>query len=280
VQLWFSEDQTRHIRISVRIKAVLHRETTPYQEVMILDTVELGRMLVLDDIIQVTEHDEFCYHEMMSHVPAFTHPRPRRALVVGGGDGGCVRELLKHPTIEQVDLCEIDEAVVRACRQYLPEVAAGLDDPRCRILIQDGIAYVKDCRDHYDVVVVDSTDPIGPAVGLFDEAFYRAAARALTADGVFVAQTESPFFFQDILLRARRNAEASFAHAALYWGVVPTYPGGFWTYTMGSKTVDPARPDPEALARRAAAVKTRYWSPEVHRQAFVLPPFVRDLVAR
>lgn len=275
VQVWFTEDQTANLRISVRVRQVLHCERSPFQEVMVLDTVEFGRMLVLDDVIQTSQRDEFAYHEMMAHVPLFAHPDPRRVLVIGGGDGGVLREVLRHPTVEEAHLAEIDRRVVEVARRYLPELNA-FDDPRARVFFADGIRHVEERPDTYDVIIVDSTDPVGPAVALFGTDFHRAVFRALRPGGIFVQQSESPFFNRDLIRRVQASLRTVFPVTALYWGVVPTYPGGLWTYSVATRGPDPRAP--RAGAWEALRLATRYYTPEVHRAAFVLPPFVADLL--
>ncbi|MBX6377882.1 MAG: polyamine aminopropyltransferase [Clostridia bacterium] len=274
MELWFTEDQTDHLRLSVRVREVLHRARSPYQAVAVYETEAFGRLLALDDVIMTTERDEFVYHELMAHVPLVTHPRPQRVCIVGGGDGGVLREVLKHPGVT-ADLVEIDAKVVEVSRRFLPSIATRFDDPRARVLYEDGIVHMARCEAAYDVVIVDSTDPVGPAVGLFGEDFYRSVYRALRDDGCFVAQTESPFFNQDLIRRVQATLRAIFPVVRLYWGVVPTYPGGFWTFSFASKGPDPLT----APLERAARLGTRWYSAAVHRAAFVLPPFVEALVA-
>lgn len=279
MEVWFTEDQTPDMRLSVRVRRVLHRERTPFQEILVLDTVPLGRVLVLDDVIQTTEFEEFTYHEMMAHVPLFAHPDPQRVLVVGGGDGGVIREVLRHPTVREAHLAEIDERVIAAARQYLPSISAALDDPRCRIVVTDGIRHVAEHEDAYDVIIVDSTDPVGPAVGLFSEDFYRSVHRALREDGIFVAQTESPFYNRDLLRGIQEALGRVFPRSGLYLAVVPGYPGGMWSISYGSKGPDPRRVPPGRWEQRGGpAFGTRYYTPAVHEAAFVLPPFVAELL--
>jgi spermidine synthase len=276
MQLWFSELQTPHMKISCRVKEVLHREKSPYQEIAVLDTYQFGRMLTLDDVIQTSERDEFVYHEMLVHLPLLTHRDPRRVLVIGGGDGGSVREVLKHPSVEQVVLAEIDERVVEVARCFLPTISCALHDPRVRLQIGDGIRHVQENPNTYDVILVDSTDPVGPAVGLFSADFYRSVHAALRPGGVFAAQTESPFFNQDLIKRVYQDVSAIFTAAGLYLAVVPTYPGGMWSFTIGAK--DGAL---HGWSReRAAGLPTRYYSPELHEEAFTLPGFVKELLEK
>lgn len=276
MRLRFAEPQVEGLELSCEVRAVLHSETTPYQQLAVLDTVTYGRMLVLNGAIQTTIVDEFTYHELIAHVPLCAHPDPQRLLIIGGGDGGAVREALKHPSVQRVDLVEIDGRVVEASRRFLPELAAGLDDPRVNVLVADGIAHVQGHQGAYDVIIVDSTDPVGPAIGLFSPEFYAAVRRALTAEGILVAQTESPFFNRSLIARAYGAVSSIFPRSGLYWGVVPTYPSGMWTFTAGSLAHDPSRPQ----AGRAASLKgkTKYYTEAVHQAAFALPPFVRELL--
>lgn len=276
IGLWFTEQQTKDMRISVRVKQILHREETPFQSLAVLDTDQFGRMLVLDNIIQTNIADEFVYHEMITHVALNTHAAPKRVLVIGGGDGGAVREIIKHQSVEKAVHCEIDGAVIEASRRFLPEISCALDDPRVEIIVDDGIKHVKENRDTYDVIMVDSTDPIGPAVGLFSAAFYRDIFASLKDDGIFVAQTESPFFNRDFIPGLYQDIAGIFPVTRLYLAVVPTYPGGLWTFTMGSKKHDPLKVD----ISKIPPLDTRYYSPAVHQACFVLPPFVKELLER
>lgn len=279
MDLWFSEDQTDHMRISLRVKELLLHRRSQYQEILVVDTFEFGRLLALDDIIQTNERTEFVYHEMLAHVPMFAHPNPRRVLIVGGGDGGVLREVLKHPVVEEAVLAEIDEEVIEAARRFLPSISSGFDDPRARLAIGDGIKYVAEHPDTYDVIIVDSTDPINHAEGLFSQSFYATAHRALREGGIFVAQTESPFYTADLVRRVQRSLRNVFPYSTLYWAVVPEYPGGFWTMSMGTKGIDPTKVPADRYAERGFdGFATQYYTPAIHQAAFVHPPFVADLM--
>lgn len=269
VELWFTERQTPDLAISLRVMRTLCRETTPYQELLVAETSAFGRLLSLGGTVQLTERDEFFYHEMLAHVPLAAHPAPKRVLVIGGGDGGTVREVLRHDGIEHVDLVEIDEAVVRAGRTYFPGVSSGLDDPRVAVHHADGIAFVADAAaGSYDVVLVDSTDPVGPAVGLFRSPFYADVARTLGAGGIVCAQSESPLLHGELIASLAAEMRQAFAHAALYLCPVPTYPSGQWSFLAASQATDPSEPRPDV-----ALQGTRYYTPAVHRAAFTLPPY-------
>jgi len=273
-ELWFTERQTPDLALSLRITRTLHTEVTPYQELMVAETASWGRALFLGGTIQLTERDEFCYHEMLVHVPMSAHPSPRRVLVIGGGDGGTVREVLRHPAVEQVDLVEIDEAVVEAGRRFFPTVSSGLDDPRVTVHVRDGIEFAAQAPEAgYDVVLVDSTDPVGPAVGLFQRPFYAAVRRAVGPGGILVAQAESPLLHAGLIAATAREMRGAFGRVSLYLGPVPTYPSGWWSYLAASDAVDVSRPRPDG-----APAGTRYYSAPVHEAAFALPPVVGALM--
>ena len=275
LELWFTEEQTQDVSLSLRLRGTVHQEKTEFQDLAVFDSVAYGRVLVLDGAIQTTTVDEFVYHEMITHVPLQAHPAPRRVAVVGGGDGGAVREILKDPAVEKVTLIEIDPAVTRVARQFLPSIAGALDDPRVEIRFEDGIRHMQEARAAYDVVIVDSTDPVGPASGLFQVPFYASVAAALRDGGILVAQTESPFLEAELLRSAYRAMRQVFPVVKVYLASVPTYPSGLWSFTLGAKTPDA---DPACPHRRPLSGPTKYYHAELHRSAFVLPRFVSELL--
>lgn len=272
--LWFTEMQTNDMALSCRVKKTLHEETTPFQHLAVIDTEQFGRMLVLDNVIQTTVKDEFVYHEMITHVALNTHAAPKKVLIIGGGDGGAVREIVKHQSVEKVVHCEIDGAVIEASKKYLPEISCALDHPKVEIVVDDGIKHVRENKKNYDIIIVDSTDPVGPAEGLFSAAFYRDIFESLNEDGIFVAQTESPFFNRDLIPRLFKDISGIFPVTRLFLANVPTYPGGLWTFTMGSKKYDPLDVD----VTKIPEMDTKYYSAAIHRTCFVLPPFVKELL--
>lgn len=273
MELWVSELQTDDLKISLRVRRTLHDEQSSYQRITVLDTVPYGTLLLLDGHIQTTEQDEFVYHEMLAHVPLHTHPDPKRVVVVGGGDGGTVREVLKHPGVEKVVLAEIDGRVIEASRRFLPSISSGLDDPRVEIRIGDGIEHIREHPGTYDVVLVDSTDPIKAAEGLYSAEFYALCHRALREGGVLAVQSQSPFNERPLVRQVIQGMRASFPLVRLYWAVVPTYPAGFWSFTLGSKGPDPLQPRPVD-----PGLGGRYYTADIHRAAFVLPPFMQELL--
>ncbi len=274
MELWYTEKQTKDLGITCKIKETLHVEKSEFQHIALIDTNQYGRMLVLDGTVQTTIQDEFVYHEMISHVPLFTHPNPRKVAVIGGGDGGSIREILKHKSVEKACLVEIDKKVVEVSKRYLPEISVALDDSRAQVCIEDGIEFVKNHKNEFDVIMVDSTDPVGPAVGLFVKGFYQSIHDALKEDGVFVAQTESPFLNGELITSVYKDVQEVFPIARLYLCCVPTYPSGMWTFTLGSKKFDPLKVEENNIEE----LDFKYYSKEIHKAAFALPPFVKKLV--
>lgn len=276
---WFTEAYEDKTAFSVRYETKLVDVVSPYQRVELFETEAVGRVLVLNGCFMVTEKDAFIYHEMLVHPVMHVASDPRSALVIGGGDGGAVTELVKYPALRHIVLCEIDEAVVNACREHMPDISRGLDDPRVEIAYQDGAAYIAERPETFDVVLVDSTDPVGPARALYEEGFYQAVRRALKIGGAAVFQTESPIFMEDVFSEAYAKLKGVFGPSGTrpYLATIPSYPGGLWSFTMCS-------PDRDAIrdAARELLVSTdthlRYYSPDIHQAAMVLPPFVRGAV--
>lgn len=276
MDMWLKEMQLEDAGLATtyKVKETLVRKQTQFQDLAIVDTEALGRMLVLDGIVQTTIKDEFVYHEMISHIPLFTHPNPKKVLVVGGGDGGAIREILKHKSVEKAVLCEIDGDVVEECKKYLPEISHALDDSRCEVFIGDGIKYVKERKNEFDVIIVDSTDPFSIAEGLFGGNFYKDIYNSLTEDGIFIAQTETPFYLPDTVRKVFSDAKAIFPVTKLFMAGIPTYPGGYWSFTVGSKKYDPSQVDTSKIN----ITDTKYYTPELHNACFVLPKYVQNVI--
>jgi len=273
-ELWFTEKQTPNLALSTKIKRIYVQEKTEIQELAMVETEAFGNMLILDGVIMTTERDEFVYHEMMAHPALVTHPNPERVLVVGGGDGGVIREILKHPKVKKVTLVDIDGKVIEYSKQYLPTIACKLDDPRVEVLVKDGFLHIHESKNLYDVILADTTDPIGQAARLFPRGFYHGIHEALREDGLFVAQTEDPWFNAELIARIHRDVRDAFPIVRHFWANVPTYPTGMWTFTMGSKKYDPLEVDISTIPD----LDTKYYTPQIHRAAFVLPKFVADIV--
>ncbi len=273
MELWYTEHHTANVGLSLRIKKTIFSAKSQYQDVTVLDTVEFGRMLLLDGLVMTTERDEFMYHELIVHPALFTHASPRKVLIIGGGDGGTVREVTSHTAVSDVVLCEIDPMVVDVSRQYLPSISCKLDDPRVSIVFTDGIEFVSQHRSEFDLIIVDSTDPIGPAKGLFELEFYRSCIDCLKEDGILVCQSESPIYHLDIIADMHQLLHKSgFPIVRFYYGIVPTYPGGMWSWVIASKKYDPLS-DVDLDEIKKSNIKTRYYNSRVHNSIFNLPEF-------
>lgn len=269
-KLWLTEDEREDLKISYRIKEVLFEGTSAFQHVMILDAYDFGPMLVLDGVVQTTSKDGFIYNEMISHVPLSLHPNPREVLIIGGGDCGVAREAAKYGQIERIDMVEIDELVVRASKQLMPAVSGNLSDPRVHFHYADGVKFARETQRQYDVIIVDSSDPVGPAEQLFELSFYQSLYNALRPDGIMVSQTQSPIFHADVMKQCYSRIGQLFSNRRLYTAVVPTYPGGLWSFTLGSK--QPLR-EPERVVFDKEAL---YINQDVLARCFQLPTFLLE----
>ena len=255
---------------------LLHAEDSPFQHIDVYEHPTFGRTLVLDGAVQTSERDEFLYHEMLVHVPLLAHAAPERVLVIGGGDGGTLRRVLEHPTVTDAVMVEIDERVTAVSREYMPSIGGEIwDDPRARVLFEDGNAYIHADGAPFDAIVVDSSDPVGPGIVLFETPFYARCLERLRPGGVFVAQVGSPIYFQDEMRMAYRNARAAFPDVRLYLGHVTTYPGVVWGFMLCG---DQLEIDAATAAARAEERKldVRAWTPDVQAGAFALPGFVLE----
>lgn len=275
MELWYTEKQTENHGITSKISETIHTEQSEFQKVDLIMTEQWGKMLVLDGMVMTTDKDEFVYHEMITHLAMNTHPNPKRVLVVGGGDGGAIREILKYPSVETAVLAEIDGRVIEVSKQYLPDIAGKLDDPRVDVQVVDGIQYIADNKNSFDVIMVDSTEPVGPAVGLFAHGFYVGISEALKEDGMMVAQTESPFFNADLIKRVFKDISSIFPITRYYTGHIPTYPSGMWSWTIGSKKYDPLEVNEADLIEPEG---TKYYHKAMHKTVFTVPKFVQELL--
>lgn len=278
MELWFSELHTKDVKMSIRVDKQLHSEQSEFQRIDVFESREFGRFLTLDGIMMLTEKDEFIYHEMITHVPMASNPDIKNVLVIGAGDGGTVRELTRYGTIENIDMVEIDKRVVEVCKEYLPQTACKLDDPRVHIFYDDGLRFVRLCENRYDLIIVDSTDPFGPGEGLFTSEFYGNCFNALTTDGILVNQHESPYYDDDAkaMQRAHRRINEFFDVCRVYQAHIPTYPSGHWLFGFASKTVDPLSAEVERW--NSLGLKTRYYNTELHKGCFAIPNYVKELL--
>ena len=272
--VWFSELHRRRAGLTIKIKQLLYTGKSPYQRIDVLDTYEFGRMLVLYGSIMVTEKDEFVYHEMLAHVPLFAHPRPKRVLIIGGGDGGTLREVMRHKQV-RATMVEIDEAVVQTSQKFLPTIGTAFKNPRAQVLFEDGERWLARCKEKFDVILVDASDPVGPAEVLFQKPFHRQVARCLAPGGIFVTQSESPFFHQKTVAGIQRNLGEIFKIVRPYTAAIPTYPSGFWSFTLCSDSTDPVARFKESRVK-AAGLKLKYYNAGIHRACFALPSFMLE----
>jgi len=283
---WIAETlfESLGVRTSFAVERVLYETQTDHQHLVLFEHKHFGKVLMLDGATQVTTRDEFIYHEMMTHVPLFAHGQARQVLVVGGGDCGIAKEVLKHPTVERVTQVEIDASVLAFAKEHFPEMAGPVfADQRFRSVIDDGMRYAAETDQEFDAIIVDSTDPQGPGAVLFTPAFHAACKRCLRPGGVLVSQNGVPFFQPDELLASIGSFRRLFADAGCYVAAIPTYVGGHMAMGWATDDSNLRHVPRETIAARhqaAGAFPTRYWTPEVHQSAFALPRFIADIVDR
>lgn len=277
MELWFSEEFVPGMKLSLRTSKTLFHGESRFQKIDVIETDCFGRVLLLDGFTMFSEKDEFVYHEMVVHPPLLAHSDARKVCVVGGGDGGAIREILKHPKIESVVVCEIDEEVIRVCKEYFPDMASSFSDPRVTVKVADAVKYIREQQDEFDIIIGDTTDPTGPAIALFEKPFYASVKKALRPNGIFVAQIESLFLRRKLVPKVVEALREHFQDCRLYGATVPIYPTGYWNFVWASDGVDPFEVDEERQRRICATC--HYYTPEHQRAAFVLPAFATELVA-
>lgn len=279
MEFWFAENHTPNVQISIRVDKQLYSGKSEYQRIDVFESPEFGRFLTLDGYMMLTEKDEFIYHEMITHVPMAVHPSVKKVLVIGAGDGGVIRELVRYPEIEAVDMVEIDPLVVEVCKKYLPQTSCRLDEPRVKIHYEDGLRFVRFKENEYDLIIVDSTDPFGPGEGLFTKEFYGNCFKALKEDGILINQHESPFYPEDAAAcqRAHKNIVETFPIAKVYQAHIPTYPSGHWLFGFASKKYHPLK-DLDEIRWNMRSLTCRYYTTTLHKGAFYIPAYVEDLL--
>ena len=277
----YNEYYNERTGLTIGLKKLLFSEQSDYQLVEVYETDSWGNLMTIDGMVMLSERDEFVYHEMISHTAMFTHPNPKRVLIIGGGDGGTAREVLKHPSVEKVDMVEIDKTVVDASKLHFPGVG-DFDNPKLNVLFEDGIAFIKNVETPYDVIIIDGSDPVGPAKGLFEKDFYKFCVDALTDDGVLTAQTESPWVnsYHDSMRSVFGALDDLFPISKMYLSFIPLYPAGMWSMGLASKKADPLAD--EVLRRAEEGSRSmkglQYYNPDIHRGAFALPNFVKRII--
>jgi len=279
MELWYTEEHTDNVRFSIKVSRQIYSGESPFQKIDIFDSEEFGRFLTLDGLMMATEKDEFIYHDMIVHVPMAVRPDIKKVLVIGAGDGGTVRELTRYDSIEKIDMVEIDEMVVEVCKKYMPQTAGKLDDPRVTLYFEDGLRFVRSKEDEYDLIIVDSTDPIGPGEGLFTKEFYGNCYKALNSEGILVNQHESPYYtnYANAMKRAHKRIKELFPICKVYQAHIPTYPSGHWLFGFASKKFDPIA-DLDADRWNALNIDTKYYNTELHKGSFALPNYVKRMI--
>jgi spermidine synthase len=281
--LQYNEYYNEQTGLTIGLKKLLFSKQTDYQLVEVYETDTWGNLMTIDGMVMLSEKDEFVYHEMISHTALFTHPNPKKVLIIGGGDGGTAREVLKHPSVEQVDMVEIDKAVVDASKLHFPGVG-DFENPRLRVHYEDGIAFIKNVTNPYDVIIIDGSDPVGPAEGLFEKEFYQFCYDALSADGVLTTQTESPWVesYHPSIKKVFFALDDLFPISKMYTCAIPLYPAGLWSMGIASKNDDPLSEDSKNRIHSADNIinSLRYYNSGVHIASFALPTFVSDIIKR
>ena len=275
-QDWIYERNEEGFSLGFKVKERLFCGKSDFQKVEIVDTYSHGKVLLNDDLVMLSERDEFAYHDMITHLPLFTHGNPLNVLVIGGGDGGTAREVLRHKSVERCVMIEIDKMVVDACIEHIPVTSKDLTNhPKLELLIEDGVKYVKETKERFDVIIIDSTDPIGPATPLFGEEFYQNVNRILTDDGIVVSQGESPYYNADVQHSLLSVLNKVFENVYIYNFSNLTYPGGLWSFTFASKSHHPFHNlDKENIKK--SGLKFKYYNERIHEAAFSLPSFMRE----
>ncbi|MBC8157586.1 polyamine aminopropyltransferase [Armatimonadetes bacterium] len=280
MELWYTEEWSEFTRFSIKIDEQLHSEQSEFQRIDILRSEEYGKFFTLDGLMMVTEKDEFIYHDMIVHPAMAVNPEIKNVLVIGAGDGGTVRELTRYKSIEKIDMVEIDGRVVDLCKEHFPGTSSKLEDPRVNVVIQDGLKWVLEAdRNYYDLIIVDSTDPIGPGEGLFSTEFYQNCYNILTDNGILINQNESPYFdrYAKEMRRAQDKIRNVFPIALAYQAHIPTYPSGHWLFGFASKKLHPLV-DANHELWLENGLKTKYYNPQLHFGAFALPNYVKELL--
>jgi spermidine synthase len=271
---FLEKDPYSPIQYSYEVTRILYSARSKFQDILVFENPFFGKILVLDGVVQITERDEFFYHEMLVHVVMNSHPYPKRVIVIGGGDGGTVREVLKHSTVQKVYFVEIDEEVIHVSKKFFPSVSSGLGDGRVEIKCLDGAEFVKMRRSDVDVVIVDSTDIVGFAKSLFTKKFYRSIKNCLTENGMFVTLSESLHFHKDIVTEVQETMKSVFPVVDLYTAPIATYAGNWWSFSVGSLRLSPRE------VRRKNRLKTKYYSEEIHRNSFLPRDMYEKLLSR
>jgi len=276
--VWFTELHMGHSGLTVKVKRLIESTESKYQRIDVLDTEDFGKMLVLYGSIMVAENDLDSYNEMIAHVPLFTHPKPEKVLIIGGGDGGALTNVMKHPEVKRATMCELDRKVVEVCKRHFPQLCKGYADKRARLIFRDGKEFVEKGKDKYDIIILDLSDPIGPAAELFQKKFHRKVFKRLNDNGIMVAQSESPYYNPATVKQMYNNLRQIFPIVKMYTSHVPIYPSCYWSYAFCSKKYHPID-DFDAARYKKLKLKNKYYNAEVHLGSFLLPEYVKKLIS-
>ena len=276
MEMWFHDEHTDNVKLAIRVDYQVFSAQSEIQRIDVLESKEFGKILVVDGDLMLTEKDEFIYHEMISHVPMAVHPQVERILVIGGGDGGVVRELAKYDTVEQIDVVEADPLLVEVCRKYFPQMACSLNDPRVHIYHEDGLRFIRSKSDAYDLIIIDSPNPFGAGEGLFTKEFYGNCFNALHEDGIMINQHESPFYKEEAFQcqRMHKRIVESFPISRIYQAHIPSYPSGHWLFGFAYHPIH----DMDGIQWKLRGIQTKYYLPRLHEGVFALPAYVEELV--
>ncbi len=279
MEMWYSELHTSNAKLSIRIEKQLFSGNSDCQRIDVMESVEFGKFIALDGEILFSEKDEFVYDEMVTHVPMAVHPKVRHVLIIGGGDGGVAKELTQYDSIEKIDVVEPDEMLVEVCREHFPELAVGLEDKRVNVYYQDGLRFLRNKSEEYDLIINDATDPFGHTEGLFTKEFYGSCYKALKEDGIMVYQHGSPFYDEDKTecMKMHRKAFRSFPVSRVYQAHIPTCSSGYWLFGFASKKYHPIE-DLKAKEWKKLKIKTKYYTTNLHKGAFMLPKYVEEML--
>ena len=279
MEMWFHDEHTDNVKLAIRVDYQVFSAQSEIQRIDVLESKEFGKILVVDGDLMLTEKDEFIYHEMISHVPMAVHPQVERILVIGGGDGGVVRELAKYDTVEQIDVVEADPLLVEVCRKYFPQMACRLNDPRVHIYHEDGLRFIRSKSDAYDLIIIDSPNPFGAGEGLFTKEFYGNCFNALHEEGIMINQHESPFYKEEAFQcqRMHKRIVESFPISRIYQAHIASYPSGHLLFGFASKRYHPIH-DMDGIQWKLRGIQTKYYLPRLHEGVFALPAYVEELV--
>ncbi len=275
--VWYSELHDGQSGLTLKLDRLVESTVSPFQRIDVVHNVDFGKLLVLYGSLMVCDNDNNAYNEMLAHVPLFSHPSPKEVLIIGGGDCGCLTEVLSHPDVKRCTMCEIDEKVVEVCKRHFPHLTKGASDKRANLVFDDGKKFIEETNEKFDIILLDLSDPVGPAADLFQKKFHKKVYETLREDGIMVAQSESPFFNKKTVKQMYKNLFDIFPVVKMYTCHMPIYPSALWSFAFCSKRYDPIEDFREQDAKSHKS-KTKYYNAEIHRGSFALPQFARELL--